>query len=181
MQEMGGSSRGALHRAMSQRGGRQGASSTFPSHLDPAQSHCWLQSSWCSSASEKQQLSAASKEKTMRRLFGRCERGSYYCFLTCFLALAVYTPRFETPSNTHLNKYNLLPYNILFFPLNYLTIDCLMIQPYSSCLANYCYCLSEFHRCMYFGGEKVGIIYLSSIIKQMWLFNLQTVFINYIK
>lgn len=39
----------------------------------------------------------------MRQIFGRCERGSYYWFLLCLLALGLYTPCLETSFNTYLN------------------------------------------------------------------------------
>lgn len=81
----------------------------LPSH-PAAQRHFWLQSFCCSSAGKGQQLCTASEEKTKRWVFVRCERGNYYCFLTCLWALVTYTPWLETLSNTHLKEceYNLL-------------------------------------------------------------------------
>lgn len=39
----------------------------------------------------------------MRWISGRCERSRYCWFYLCLLALALYTPCFETSFNTHLN------------------------------------------------------------------------------
>lgn len=81
---------GVLQQARSQHGWRQPTTSTSP--------HTQLlkdTSGSRASAAPQQERGSSSAQPLKRRqrwVFVRCERGNYYCFLTCLWALVTYTP-----------------------------------------------------------------------------------------
>lgn len=82
---------GVLQQARSQHGWRQPTTSTSP-HTQRLLKDTSGSRASAAPQQERGSSSAQPLKRRQRWVFVRCERGNYYCFLTCLWALVTYTP-----------------------------------------------------------------------------------------